>query len=146
MRYRIIIVLAVILTALLAIPASAKAYENDYTKTQIKQCRFARNDAWNDSEVRDLIRCAFRTVGDSKQVNTALIIADRESGFQEEAYNSSGCAGLFQHMVQYWSERYESFPLMDNWYNLSPSVFDPRSNAFITARMVGTGNWGPWSL
>jgi len=146
MKRRIIIALVIMITVLLATPANAEAYENDYTGTQIKQCRFARNDVWNDSEIRDLIRCAFRTVGTSSQIDMALFVAEKESGFQEGAYNSSGCAGLFQHMVRYWPERYASFPKMDKWYHLGLNVFNPRSNVFITARMVGTGAWGPWDL
>lgn len=133
------------------IAGQAHAYENSYEKWEKKECRFARNGDWSNSEIRDLIRCAFGKLNASSQVPHALYVAERESGFQERAYNAtgcngSGCKGLFQHHAAYWPGNFAAYPVMKRRFDVrNPSAFDPRSNTFVTARMVGpNGHWGPW--
>lgn len=141
------IVLIVIVLILIGIGGRARAYEGDYTHNQIMQCDFIRGEGWQLYEVKDTIRCAFIRVGDASQREYALYVADRESGFVPTAGESSGgYGGLFQHSTYYWPGRYADFPMMEKWFNLPNDILDARTNAFVTARMVGEGNWDPWIL
>ena len=77
----------------------------------------------------------------------ALAIADRESHFDPEAYNSSGCAGVFQHQVRYWSGRLGL--LERSWYSAwawerGISPFNMRANVIVAIRMAHSSGWGPW--
>jgi transglycosylase-like protein with SLT domain len=90
-------------------------------------------------QVKQLIRCAatyWRVPGGA---GTALAIADRESQFRPRAYNPSGCAGIYQHMLRYWPGRASvyGFP---GW-----SAYNARANIIVTMRMVKRAGWGPWS-
>ena len=138
------VVLIVVVLFLVFCTATAKAYEGEYNHNQIMECKFQGDNGWQLFEVRDVIRCAFIRVGDASQRGTAIAVADRESSFYCPAYNSGGYAGLFQHSVRYWPGRYASYPKTVKWFDLPSDPFDCRTNAFITARMVGSGNWGPW--
>lgn len=110
----------------------------------------SRNGHWSNSEIRDLIRCAFIRLKEPGQIHQALYVAGRESGYQERAYNPtgcggpaySGCKGLFQ-WGGYWP--WGHYPKMNRRFNLPYDPFNPRSNSFITARVVKGGGWGPWS-
>jgi len=71
----------------------------------------------------------------------ALAIAQRESGLAWYAVNpSSGAAGVYQHLPQYWKARVLSYPAL----RLGPSVFNARSNILVAIRMAHSGGWGPW--
>jgi hypothetical protein len=93
--------------------------------------------------MRRLIACVFAEYAPGNSV-TALMVADRESGFYPWALNSSsGCAGLFQHIT--WSGRASQF--LDRWmFKPWPTAFDPRANAIVAAKMVAGGGWGPWGM
>jgi hypothetical protein len=104
--------------------------------------------------VRHLIRCIFAIVSPSDTAK-ALVVADRESGFTPSAYNPSGCAGIFQHQIAYWTDRTLMLPrrwlapyLWTRWsYNGGRSTVSPFSayaNVWITSFMVRGGGWGPW--
>ena len=105
--------------------------------------------------VRHLIRCIFAIVSPSDTAK-ALVVADRESGFTPSAYNPSGCAGIFQHQIAYWTDRTLMLPrrwlapyLWTRWsYNGGRSTVSPFSayaNVWITSFMVRGGGWSPWS-
>lgn len=100
------------------------------------------------ARMRALVECVFTRVAPS-QTSMALYVAGRESGFNPNAYNPSGCAGIFQHMSRYWDGRVDTFldrPWFRRWWGeWRPSVYDPRANIWVAALMVRSGGWGPWS-
>jgi hypothetical protein len=95
-----------------------------------------RKGRWH---VKQLIRCAAAHWHIPGGVETALAIADRESQFRPHAYNPSGCAGIYQHMLRYWPGRASSYGF-PGW-----SAFNARANIIVTMRMVKQAGWGPWS-
>jgi hypothetical protein len=124
--------------------APAHAYEGKYSKWAKQECRFARNGVWNNSEVRDLIRCAAIRVDNSKDIDAALAIADRESGFNEHAENSSSSAGgLFQWLDSSWPG--DRFPALSNNYKLPNSRFHPRAAAFVSLMVMKRYGCGAWA-
>jgi hypothetical protein len=68
----------------------------------------------------------------------ALYVANRESKFHPNAYNPSGCAGIYQHMLRYWPGRAAAYGFR-GW-----SAFNARANIIVTMRMVNRSGWGPW--
>ena len=93
---------------------------------------------------RRVVNCAFWHVA-PRQIRKALAVADRESGFDAEAYNPSGAMGLFQHMRRYWRGRAMALPLALFPHRRTVGAFDARANAWAAAIMVRRGGWGPWS-
>ena len=95
---------------------------------------------------RALIRCAFRTVGIPGEIPTALYVAERESGFNERAFNGI-CAGLFQMHLAYWQGRVNQYLYRSQFPNAWPQVsaFNGRANALVAAKMVRQSGWSPWS-
>ena len=89
-------------------------------------------------QVKKLIRCAAEHWNVPGGADLALYIADRESHFHPNAYNPSGCAGIYQHMLRYWPGRATSFGFR-GW-----SAFNARANIIVTMRMVHDDGWGPW--
>lgn len=92
-----------------------------------------------------LIACAVRLWPVPGGVFEALAIAHRESGdlIWPWAYNPSGCAGTYQHMLSLWPGR------VARWWNSAwlwktPTAFNPRANVIVTMRMVHAGGWSPW--
>jgi hypothetical protein len=90
-------------------------------------------------QVKQLIRCAATYWHVPGGVETALAIADRESQFRPNAYNPSGCAGIYQHMLRYWPGRASNYGFA-GW-----SAYNARANIIVTMRMVKQAGWGPWS-
>ena len=133
-------------TGILLVPTAAKAYD---WEGPCSGSRYAETGTVTDAKMRGLVYCIFGRVAPS-QIDTALYVAERESGFNPNAYNPSGCAGIYQHMTRYWSSRVATF-LDRPWFrrmfpDWEPSVYDPRANIWVTALMVRAGGWGPWSL
>jgi hypothetical protein len=91
-----------------------------------------------------LVICAFATWAPGEGV-TALVVADRESGFYPYAVSPSGSyLGLFQHSAAYWPGRAAAY-LRPAWFTHNPAHWtDPRAQAIVSARMVAAGGWGPW--
>ena len=106
-------------------PVSAKVCDYDWRKGTF--------------QVKQLIRCAAEHWNVPGGADLALYIADRESHFYPKAYNPSGCAGIYQHMLRYWPGRAASFGFQ-GW-----SVYNARANIIVTMRMVHDDGWGPWS-
>ena len=90
-------------------------------------------------QVKQLIRCAADYWKVPGGAVTALAIADRESHFHPNAYNPSGCAGIFQQMLRYWPGRASAYGFA-GW-----SAFNARANIIVSMRMVARGGWGPWA-
>jgi hypothetical protein len=96
-----------------------------------------------------LIGCVFTTWAPGNS-GIALYVANRESHFYPWAKNpSSSASGEFQHLATYWPGRAAAY-LNRGWFGKGAwpaSVWDPRAQAIVTARMVGPeGNWSPWSM
>ena len=97
-------------------------------------------------QMERLVVCVFDRYAPGN-ASTALYVMNRESGGYPWALNpSSGCAGLFQHIswtgrAAFYLERWMFGP--NAWL---PSAFDPRANAIVSAKMVASGGWGPWSM
>jgi hypothetical protein len=108
------------------------------TKTTGPVLRHKRMDA--------LIKCVFTEVGIPGQHAYAEYVSDRESDDQPWAYNASGCAGLFQHMVTYWRGRALRLPLAQFPHRDTVSPFNARANAWAAAMLVKSGGWSPWAL
>jgi hypothetical protein len=90
-------------------------------------------------QIKQLIRCAADHWNVPGGPSTALAIADRESQFRPNAYNPSGCAGIYQHMLAYWPGRAAAYGF-SGW-----SAFNARANIIVTMRMVQQDGWGAWS-
>jgi hypothetical protein len=108
---------------------------------------WAQDPARGRQMMQRLIVCVFGVWAPGNSVK-ALYVMDRESSDYPWSVNSSsGCSGLFQMMLSYWPGRAKTY-LWRGWFgpNAWPaSVFDPRANAIVAARMVAAGGWGPWS-
>jgi len=94
------------------------------------------------------IRCAARTW--PINVDTALYIGRRESGLWPWAANPSGCRGVFQHQIAYWSGRVHDYIHRD-WYSKwrweqGISVFDMRANVLVSIQMMHAGGWSNWGM
>jgi len=134
------VVAALLITAVLTIaPASLARAAVQETRYQVpaKICDIDwRKGTW---QVKQLIRCAAAHWHVPGGADTALAIADRESRFRPIAYNPSGCAGIYQHMLEYWPVRASAYGF-PGW-----SAFNARANIIVTIKMVKQGGWGPWT-
>jgi hypothetical protein len=134
------IVAALLIAAVLTIaPASLARAAVQGTRYQVpaKICDIDwRKGTW---QVKQLIRCAADYWHVRGGADTALAIADRESQFRPNAYNASGCAGIYQHMLEYWPGRASAYGF-PGW-----SAFNARANIIVTIKMVKQGGWGPWT-
>ena len=135
------LVAAVAMPALLSLipgPARATTREPNARTVSERICDFD----WRDSkhEVKGLIRCAARHWGSPGGGNKALDVARCESGFQTDAYNPSGYAGVYQHAVYYWPDR------ADRWGFPDRSAFNGRANIIVSIRMARSADdWDLWS-
>jgi hypothetical protein len=98
------------------------------------------NYDWQEGtwQIKQLIRCAADHWNVPGGASTALAIADRESQYHPNAFNPSGCAGIYQHMLKYWPGRAAEYGFA-GW-----SAYNARANIIVTMRMVQGGGWGPW--
>lgn len=105
------------------------------------------DDEWGLRENQLAIRSAAHLFGIDQQ--RMLCIAERESGFNEHAYNSSsGAAGIFQHLQTYWRGRVVAYRARSRpalAIRPGASVFNPRANILVSARMMAAGGWSNWT-
>jgi hypothetical protein len=134
------LVAALSITAILTIvPASVSQAEpvGEHHQVPATICNFDwHRGTW---QIKRLIRCAalhWKVPGGPQM---ALYIANRESKFRPNAYNPSGCAGIYQHMLKYWPGRADAYGF-PGW-----SAFNARANIIVTMEMVQRGGWGPWA-
>lgn len=125
-----------------AIATPAHAYELSWSNWARQECRMSRNGNWSNAEVRDLIRCAAQRVNPA-DVDAALAIADRESGYQEHAENPySSAAGLFQWLDSSWPGA--RFPALMNRYVYPDTRYNPRAAAFVSLEVMRRYGCGAW--
>ena len=128
--------IAAILTVVPATISHAGIPENQL-QVPAKICNYDwHKGTWH---IKQLIRCAADHWNIPGGEGTALAIADRESQFHPNAYNPSGCAGIYQHMLRYWPGRASAYGFQ-GW-----SAYNARANIIVTMRMVKQHGWGPWS-
>jgi hypothetical protein len=111
-----------------------------------EQCRYQSvngDPGWSHTEVAETIQCAVRHWPVDGGYDKALSVATCESGLNPLAYNSGGYAGVYQHDVGYWPMRFDS--LSPQWWGLSPSVYNARSNVVIAIRYASMYDWSAWS-
>jgi hypothetical protein len=136
----------VLVAGLTLIATQALSYQHDYTKFQRHTCRFQRNNGWQKGEVQDTILCATKQWSVSGGYSKAYDVAQCESGFGSQAYNPSGYAGVYQHSVEYWPTRQNSYDkAKGKRWNIAESVFNARANVIVAIRMAHGGGWSPWS-
>jgi hypothetical protein len=130
---------ALSITAILTIvPASASraAVVGDRHMVPATICSYDwQKGTW---QVKQLIRCAALHWEVPGGPQMALYIANRESKFRPNAYNPSGCAGIYQHMLEYWPGRAAAYGF-PGW-----SAFNARANIIVTMEMAQRDGWGPW--
>lgn len=98
---------------------------------------------WSRSEVHKTIHCAIEHFPTSHA--TADYVADRESDYQHDAWNSSsGACGVYQHLSRYWPGRVDAFNGARPRWDLAGSCKDARANILVTMRMAHGDGWGPW--
>jgi soluble lytic murein transglycosylase-like protein len=129
--------IAAILTVMPATISQAGIIPEGRHHTPARICNYDwQKGTW---QVKQLIRCAADHWNVPGGESMALAIADRESRFRPNAYNPSGCAGIYQHMLKYWPGRAAAYGF-SGW-----SAYNARANIIVTMRMVDRGGWGPWS-
>lgn len=130
-----------VLAAAIALPALLTLVPAPAYATDRMVSRRVCDVDWKGSrrEVKRLIRCAARHWGSPGGPDKALDVARCESGFNTDAYNSGGYAGVYQHSIRYWPER------ADRWGFPDRSVYNGRANIIVSIRMANSaGGWRIW--
>jgi Transglycosylase-like domain len=117
-------------------PASATQQTRDARVLSTRICDYE----WQSGrrQVKLLIRCAARRWSVSGGPNKALQVARCESGYNPDAYNPDGYAGVFQQAQRYWPSR------ADHWGFPDRSAFNGRANIIVSIRMAHASGWGGW--
>ncbi len=113
-----------------------------------------------ERKMRALIRCAFTRFGIPEEIDTAFVIAQRESGFNPWAKNpneaaacrpwsetSYGSCGIYQELSRFHSTRVRAY-LRERWFPRTwPEVpiLQARANVLIAALMVRARGWCDWT-
>ena len=142
MEMRRHLVAALSIAAILSIvPASISGAAELGSRRQAQVPNKVCNYDWRIGifQVKQLIRCAATHWNVPGGAGLALYIAGRESHYRPNAYNPSGCAGIYQHMLRYWPGRAAAYGFR-GW-----SAFNARANIIVTMRMVSRNGWGPWA-
>ena len=136
---------SIAITATLVLGVSAHANASSYKKPLDQACRFQLMDGhagWSVKEVRYTIACAVRRWPVS--LDTALYVADRESGYHQFAYNASGCSGVYQWAGGTWASVLDDFPTL--YKVLGHSVWNARSNVMYAIKYAHNRSWSPWGM
>jgi hypothetical protein len=138
---RCVLAAALAMPALLAAaPTGAHASPVERTPRTISNqiCNFD----WSRStrQVKLLIGCAARRWEVPGGPAKALDVARCESGYQPDAYNPGGFAGVYQHPVRYWRLRANRYGFPGR------SVFNGRANIIVAIRLAHSAHsWSDWS-
>lgn len=130
-----------LLAAAIALPALLTLVPTSAHATDRLVSRRLCDVDWKESrrEVKRLIRCAARHWGSPGGPDKALEVARCESGFNSDAYNPGGYAGVYQHAIRYWPER------ADRWGFPDRSVYNGRANIIVSIRMANSADgWRIW--
>jgi hypothetical protein len=126
------------------LPASAEDRHQDLRE---RTCRFQWMDpgTWTDREERRTAACVEAKWPVPGGLPKMLQVGSCESGWYRLANNGGNYLGLFQHAASYWSGRVGS--LMPRAWRLGQwsRWQNSRAQIVVTARMVHSGGWGPWT-
>ena len=86
------------------------------------------------------VEAIIRQIWPDELEDRALVIAERESGLQPDAYNGWCCYGLFQ--IYFDANR--SF-LSGLGVTAAEQLFDARTNVRVAYAMYQRSGWGPWA-
>ena len=137
-------ILTLVLAISFALTLNGVAHAASYEQPLDRACRFQLSDGkagWTVEEVRKTVHCSVRRWPVS--LDTALYIADRESGFHQYAHNPSGCSGIYQWAPSTWSSVLTNFPPL--YSVLGHGVYNARSNVMYAVKYAHNRNWSPWS-
>jgi hypothetical protein len=110
------------------------------------ECRFARYDGrkgFTDTEIRKTIRCDVDRWPVPGGTDTALRVANCESGF--ETSTSGSYLGVYQFAPSTWSSNRSRFRALGCRWDLSWSALNGRANVTVAIKVASTTGWGPWS-
>lgn len=137
--------MAALLSIALAAPdANAITWEERMDTARFKTLTYPK-DKLSTREAQLTLKSVARIKGFS--FSRANCIAQRESGYRYNAYNSSsGASGIFQHLRRYWKGRVASYgprsgPLE---INHPASPFNGRANIIVSGAMMAAGQWYHW--
>ncbi len=136
---------ALVAVALSAQSANAITWEERTETARFKTHTYPK-DKLSIEEARLTVKWVARIKGFS--FARANCIAERESGYRYNAYNSySGASGIFQHLRRYWDGRVATYgprsgPLE---INHPASPFNGRANIIVSGAMMARGMWGHWT-
>ena len=118
-------------------PASATQQTRDDRVLSTRICDYD----WKSGrhQVKLLIRCAARRWSVSGGPDKALRVARCESGYNPDAYNPDGYAGVYQQAPRYWPNRADHYGFPDR------SAFNGRANIIVSIRMAHASGWGAWA-
>ncbi len=140
--------LAAMTFALLMTTGAAHADTAREVQHRERWCRYGSLDGqpghWTPHEVRKTIICAADRW--DVPVTTALAIAERESGFNARAVNSSsGACGVYQaYPAGSFTERVQKFNREVPNGNAGPACLNGRSNVMVHVRIMAR-SLEPWS-
>ena len=106
-----------------------------------RPCSFnSPTPAWTQFDMQQTAVC----VADRWNISLPKLrsVIDCESNWSRFARNGD-YRGLAQHDIDYWPERvrHADNPMLD----LKPSIFNPRSQLIVTAKMAAGAGWGAWA-
>jgi hypothetical protein len=127
-------------------PGMAETRQRDPDWRQ-RECRYQSLDqpTWTAREERLTAECALAHWSVSGGLSKFVQVGNCESGWNRLASNGGQYLGLFQHAAPYWSGRVGS--LMPRAWRLGQwsRWQNSRAQIVVTARMVHSGGWGPWT-
>lgn len=134
----VVLVCAVILLAVLAVPAPVNAHHLP------GPCDVHQRHGETVREYsKRLIRCAVGLWPVGGGPTKAICIADAESHLNPGTKSAGGTyLGLFQQSAVEWPDRFDTSTRRA--WKLDPSALSGRSNAIVTIRMVNANGWGSW--
>jgi hypothetical protein len=119
----------------------------DISKEDKQECSFNEMNTkvdWTNREERRTAFCVVHRWSVPGGLSKLISVGDCESGWYRFAYNDGGYGGLFQHDLDSWQYRVNSYEpkgweLKEGWSN-------SRSQLVVTARMAhNDGDWGQWA-
>jgi len=110
-----------------------------------EECKFqgVERGIWTAREERLTSICVLQKWSVPGGYSKFYDVGDCESGWWRFSNNDGRYLGLFQHSSYYWSTRVANMEPV-GWH-LSRKWTNSRTQIVVTARMVHSGGWGPWT-
>ena len=138
---------SLLLTILVTLASSgtANAATRDFNRSL--ECRYASlqgNGSMNIHEAKLTIACAVHKMPVVGGLGQALCVAERESGFDDHAYNPSGSSGIYQVIPSTWASWTAHFAAWRHQHAIPTNVFSGRANILVSIRAARQFGWGAW--